>query len=113
MKDEQMMPDLQSSVTSSRAGLKVIRDLLNEKIRNHSIFCNKSTICEKCKCDHANMHCALTATVFNTRTSNLAMIINRIENKKNLSLRMVKAAKKKGKYTEIENLRNAESDTKT
>ena len=41
------------------------------------------------------------------------MIINRIENKKNLSLRMVKAAKKKGKYAEIENLRNAETDVNT
>ena len=57
------------------------------------------------------MHYALTTTAFNICTSNLTMIINRIENKKNLSLRMVKAMKKK--YAEIENLRNIETDANT
>ena len=38
------------------------------------------------------------------------MIINRIENKKNLSLRMVKAAKKKGECSEIDKVRNVDTD---
>ena len=52
------------------------------------------------------MHIALTTTVLNMRASNLPMVFNRIENAKNISLRMVKAAKKKGKYVEIDKIRN-------
>ena len=86
---------LQSSTTPSRAGLKVVRDTVNIKINDHFIFHSKISICKKCKCDHLRLNHALTAAIFNTCTSNLIMILNRVENAKKLSLRMVEAAKKR------------------
>ena len=56
------------------------------------------------------MHIALIATAFNRCTSNLSIIFNRMENAKNMSLRMVKLAKKKGKCSEIDKKQNANSD---
>ena len=69
MNDEKLMEDLQSSTPSSRVGLKVMRDVLNMKTCNHFIFHNKSDVYKKCEYDRKNMHYALTAPAFNTRTN--------------------------------------------
>jgi len=79
-------------------------------MQNHFIFHNKIDIYKKCKCNHKNIHYSLTTTVFNMYTNNLIIILNRIENTKNFSLRMVKVAKKKGKYVEIAKVRNVETN---
>ena len=56
---------------------------------------------------------ALTTIIFNICTNNLIMILNRIENTKKFSLRIVKAVKKKGNYAEILKPRNVENDVNT
>jgi len=59
------------------------------------------------------MYYSLTITAFNICTNNLTIILNRIENAKNFSLRIVKAVKEKGNYREISKLQNVENDANT
>ena len=46
--NETIMENLQSLTTSSFAGLREMREMLNIKINNHFIFQNRDSVCEKC-----------------------------------------------------------------
>ena len=94
MSNETMMADFQSSTTSSRAVLREKREMLSIKIKSHFIFQNKNSICKKCECNRQKLRIALITTAFNVYTKTLTMILTRNESAKNVTLRMVKVAKK-------------------
>ena len=64
--------------------------------------------------NRASIECAFWETLsllLDVRAKNLGIFLDRIENAKNFSLRMVKASKKKGKHAEIAKVWNAENST--
>ena len=93
--DSEMMKIFNESATSKRAGLQVLRDVIDVKIQNFPLLKNKNSICDNYKCDLVSLCKPLVTRAVNTRASSIAMILSRIEEAKKHILRVAKTLKKK------------------
>ena len=88
-----------------------LRKVINERVKYASFWIDKLVI--KCPCYNSNRHkCIIHHLIniyFNISTNNLVIIMNRIENVKKITLKMVKALKKNDKYASVSNKK--EKDT--
>ena len=68
--------------TSSLAGLKELRCIINFKIRNNSVLKNKISNSEKYQRDRTNLKKRLVATIASARTRSMTIILSRADGTK-------------------------------
>ena len=96
---------------SSRIGLITLRKVINERVKYALFWIDELVIkCPYCNSDrHEYIIRYLINTYFNISANNLAMIMNRMENTKKITLKIVKALKVKDKNISV--LNKKEKDT--
>ena len=96
--NERAIDLLHESLASSRVGMLTLRKIIDERIKNKSCCVTNFIFeCPKCKSDRREYILRhLINTLFNIGSDNLTMLLNRVHNAKNFTLKMVKSSKKKG-----------------
>ena len=88
-----------------------LRKVIDKRVKYASFWINELVI--KCLCCNSDRHeciiCYLINIYFNIGTNNLVMIMNRIDNVKKITLKMMKDLNKNDKYVSVSNKK--EKDT--
>ena len=104
---------LMQSASSSRVGLRTLRRIVEEKVSKCDAIKNLYCSCEACGSNRMSGICAyLINTLFNIGANNFTMLLNRKENAKKISLKMVKLMKQKNSYQNSNSENGSQTDPK-
>ena len=103
LSNERAMNLLCESSFSSRVGAMALRNIVNERVKKNSCWIKHLIIkCPKCNSDRReNTLRHLINTCFNIGANDLTMLLNRADDAKKITLKMVKALKKKGRHVNL------------
>ena len=114
IQSENLMNDYYASCSSSRVALLALKNLLND-LMSESLFFNAfKGKCRLCGIDMMKkLINPLTITFFNVTTNNFTILLNRREVARKLTMKLVKALKKKNRCANKEKCKNDYSDVST
>ena len=99
LSSENVMKLLMQSASSSRVGIRTLRRIVSENVSKYTTLNSLNCVCESCGCDRqSQVWSHLITILFNVATNNFTLLLNRRENAKKLSLKMVKMMKQKNSY---------------